>query len=466
MGRESAQRLGIRIGWRQFWPFVALGPWFFLQLQVFQNMGYVGAVTGWSFPSAAGWIWLANAAGIAAALALSRFPGRNGRYLTLGLGVLLVLLLMTVLQVQGWAAAMLFLLGQVIAAVLLMGIIGLGLKVSPNENSHRRVPVYTSLGFILFVMFFFVYYASYDLALGFRASQVLPLVAGLVTVAAVGSAGPQDEMSVGKPPWGIFMAQGFLFIVPVFLFVTWPTVEAIEADPTTIHLRVMTYNLHQGFNTDGQLNMEALAQVIEAEQPDILALQEVTRSWVINGSLDMLPWLSHRLGYPYLWGPTDPPQWGNAILSRYPVVASDVFPLPPEDLSLRRGFIDATIQVGETPVRILATHLHHPPTGSPIRQVQVEKLIQNWGGTPYTILLGDLNAVYEDPEMVALAESGLIETVRTQTANPPGTFFSENPTEQIDYLWVTPDLIPVDFRVPRSTASDHLPVITDLIFDK
>ena len=413
----------------------------------------------------AGWIWIGNAAGIAGAIALTRYSGRHRRILLLSLGSLVVLLLAAVLQVRGWAAAIIFLLGHVLAAVLFTGIIVLGLEVSPVKKPKSRVAFFSSLGFILFVMIFFVFYASYDLALGFRATQILPLVAAFITLGAVGAAGTQNDLPRGKPPWGLIAAQWSLLVIPVLLFVTWQPVLAVDTDPARDQIKVMTYNLHQGFNTAGQLNMQALAQVIEAEQPDILALQEVTRSWVINGSLDMLPWLSHRLGYPYIWGPTDPPQWGNAILSRYPVVASDVVPLSPENLSLRRGFIDATFQVGETHVRILATHLHHPSDGSPIRQEQTEELIEYWGGTPYSILIGDLNAVYEVPEMVALAEAGLIETVRTQTAHPPGTFFSENPSDQIDYIWVTPDLITNNFRVPATTASDHLPVVVELKID-
>jgi endonuclease/exonuclease/phosphatase family metal-dependent hydrolase len=224
----------------------------------------------------------------------------------------------------------------------------------------------------------------------------------------------------------------------------------------------MTYNLHQGFNTEGILNVEELAQVIESEQPDIVALQEVTRGWVINSSLDMLPWLSRRLGLPYIWGPTDPPQWGNAILSKYPILNSEVVSLSPEDLSLRRGFIDATIQIKQIPIRILATHFHHPVDGSPVRHVQAEELIIRWAGSAHTVILGDLNATIGSPEMTVLAEAGLIETLRMLTSDPPGTFHSENPTDQIDYIWVTSDLVPISYAVPGTTASDHLPVVVDL----
>ena len=69
----------------------------------------------------------------------------------------------------------------------------------------------------------------------------------------------------------------------------------------------MTYNLHNGFSTAGTLEMEAIARVIEAQDPDVVGLQEVSRGWAINGSMDMLEWLSQRLQMPYIYGPTTGP---------------------------------------------------------------------------------------------------------------------------------------------------------------
>jgi hypothetical protein len=39
----------------------------------------------------------------------------------------------------------------------------------------------------------------------------------------------------------------------------------------------------------------------------------VSRGWVINGSVDMVQWLSQRLDMAYVFGPTEGALWGNAI---------------------------------------------------------------------------------------------------------------------------------------------------------
>jgi endonuclease/exonuclease/phosphatase family metal-dependent hydrolase len=224
----------------------------------------------------------------------------------------------------------------------------------------------------------------------------------------------------------------------------------------------MTYNLHQGFNTDGALDIEALARVIEASGADVIALQEVTRSYVTNGSLDMLPWLSQRLGMPYYWGPTDPPQWGNALLSRYPLLEVNHLPLPPDSLNLHRGYIDAVIDLGGGRVRLIATHLHHLDNGSEIRQTQVETLLAAWSGSPNTLIVGDLNAVPDDPEMQDLLEAGFLESASSLNHPAPSTYYADNPERQIDYIWLTPDLQPENIFIPQSSASDHLPVVVDV----
>ena len=94
----------------------------------------------------------------------------------------------------------------------------------------------------------------------------------------------------------------------------------------------------------------------------------------------MMQWLSQRLNMPYVFGPTEGLQWGNAILSRYPIVSVETAPLPPDSLRFRRGYIQAEIDAGRGNVQIINTHLHHIEEDSQIRQQQVPVLLEAWGG--------------------------------------------------------------------------------------
>jgi endonuclease/exonuclease/phosphatase family metal-dependent hydrolase len=225
----------------------------------------------------------------------------------------------------------------------------------------------------------------------------------------------------------------------------------------------MSYNLHNGFNTDGRLDMEALAQIIEESDADVVGLQEVSRGWVVNGSVDMLQWLSQRLDMPYVTGPTEGLLWGNAVLSRYPIVSSETVPLPPESLLFRRGYTLVEIDIGSSTMRLINTHLHHITEDSEIRQEQVPPLIEAWGGAPRTVLLGDFNATPDSPEMQLLTGAGLVDVSAIIGPTPRYTSYSASPDQQIDYIWTSDDLEFTDFVIPQSTASDHLPLATTII---
>jgi endonuclease/exonuclease/phosphatase family metal-dependent hydrolase len=246
-----------------------------------------------------------------------------------------------------------------------------------------------------------------------------------------------------------------LLIAPVISFIGWHNVEAVGSDSDT--LKVMTYNLHNGFNTRGELELEALATVIEENGPDIVALQEISRGWLISGGVDMLSWLSQRLDMPYVSGPTAGPLWGNAILSKYSITDYNNYVLPPDDLCIERGFTEATIDINGVELQIIATHLHHVEEDSDIRQVQVPVILSYWDSSPGTIILGDMNAQPDAPEILMFYQAGLLDTLIDQ---PDAlTFNSANLYERIDYIWLSPDIQLVESYIPFSQASDHLAVV-------
>ena len=201
--------------------------------------------------------------------------------------------------------------------------------------------------------------------------------------------------------------------------------------------------------------------MIEEQQPDVVGLQEVSRGWVVNGSMDVLSWLSHRLQMPYLYAPTAGPLWGSAILTRYPVIESQEVELPPRDLALKRGFIWVGLDVGGgQELQVITTHYHGRQSGQEDSETRVEhsrKVLEFIAGSSRTVLMGDLNARPEEPEIEILREAGLVDVLRE--VDRAYTFPSYDPERQIDYILMTPDLTASNPTVPKSTASDHLPVV-------
>ena len=281
----------------------------------------------------------------------------------------------------------------------------------------------------------------------------------LAVVALAGLRVKAPEGIPGRPTKFAARVSALLMIAPLVLTATWSGPDYREGEGLPV--RVMSYNIHQAFGTEGGFTLEEIAQVIESEDADIVGLQEVSRGWMVDGSVDILSWLSQRLDMDYAWGPAADSVWGNAVLSRYPIVNYENFEMPNNDaMLLDRAYMRVEVDVGDlTPLNVIATHFHHIGEDGELRVQQSEAVLEGWGGAVRTVLIGDLNAVPSDPEMVMLTDAGLLDSF--VDAGRPGsgaTSPAEEPRRRIDYVWTSPDLRSTDYSTADSQASDHLPV--------
>ena len=91
----------------------------------------------------------------------------------------------------------------------------------------------------------------------------------------------------------------------------------------------MTYNIHWGVGTDGEYNLDRIADVIKAESPDIVLLQEVhdctsrfndNQTQIIANKCGISYWIHAPTmqGYPHIKINDFVGSYGNAILSNIP----------------------------------------------------------------------------------------------------------------------------------------------------
>ncbi len=447
--RSAANDVSLRLAF----VLLAVGPFLFLQLVVFQNAARLSALTGWAQPLVFGWALLAQLLGLGTAVLLYAF--RHAK-MWIGAAILGLFLFASLLVgwPQGWLAAVSLIVGQIAAAGLLI-LVMMGLGAGNGHAGLSRITIAYGSSAVLLVLLTFLFYAGYDIALPFPNTILPPIAALIIALAGLGAVRRlTDTQTPLSHPWQLGLAF-LLLLLPLAQYVLREDVTAVPVPSGPI--RVMTYNLHNGFDPDGHLGMEAIAQVIEAQNPDIVALQEVSRGWVVNGSLDMLAWLSQRLAMPYVYGPTSDPLWGNALLSRYPILESELVALPTDDLLLRRGFIWAKVDVGDGQhLNVIATHYHHPGDGSAVRVMQSETIVDYWDSVSRTLIMGDLNAEPNAPEMQLLRQSGLADVLELSAVQPGFTYPATGPTKRIDYIWLSPDLVANQVVIPPEPASDHL----------
>lgn len=243
------------------------------------------------------------------------------------------------------------------------------------------------------------------------------------------------------------------------------------ADPAQ-SLRATTYNI-----AAGRGDLDAIAAVIEDSGADIVALQEVDVHWSgRSGFADQAGMLAERLSMNVRFGPiyrlpgateSDPPrEFGLAILSRYPIVeftnheitrlSTQEQDAPPRPMP---GFLEAVVQVRDVRVRVFDTHLDYRPDPR-VRAAQAREMLDIIAaGQGPAILMGDMNARPDAPEIAPL-----LDALRDSWTGPGGESYpADAPDRRIDYILVSDDFDVVNTRVPDTRASDHRPVVADLL---
>jgi endonuclease/exonuclease/phosphatase family metal-dependent hydrolase len=231
--------------------------------------------------------------------------------------------------------------------------------------------------------------------------------------------------------------------------------------PAPAELTVMTYNIQSGYSRDNWWNLEYTARTIEAEQPDVVVLQEVGRGWLVLSPVDQVEWLSRRLAMPYIFGPnSDDGQWGNAILSRAPLSLTDNYQYETTQ-NLKRGVLSALVETEAGGVWVFGTHLDNPRGAGDVRLRQVNELIGVIGGRTPALLLGDLNAEPDSDVLATLAAAGFVD--HADLLDPGATTSQDH--RRIDYILASAGLTVTAMHVPQVWTSDHLPVVARVVVD-
>ncbi len=446
--------------WKNSLTALAFGPFIFLQLLTFQNVAAFSSLTGWETPAAGALLIAGNVIGLVQASRVACQP-RNWTYVVLS-GLMLAVPTVMAFSAIPLLAGIWLVIGQVFSFTLGILIIQ-GATSGSGNPGLLRLTIMNGLSSILLVLFLFVYYASYDINFGIRSGSLrLVAVVLLVIFVALGHLRSSATQKAHSPTYSPAVLAAILLIVPLALLPGWKALAAVPAPSGTTSVRVMDYNLHDAVNTDGRVDPEALARAIEQSGADIVGLQEISRGWLVWGGMDMLTWLSQQLDMPYVWGPTADEQWGNAILSRYPINRVEFYDLPPEDVLLLRGFIWAEIDIDGTTLTVIDTHFSERDDQDEIRAIQASAILSTWNNHATTVFMGDLNSLPDSKAVNEILDAGLFDISREIGQQPTYTYSSFHPDHQIDYIFVTPDLGFSDFVIPETQASDHLPLVTTI----
>ncbi|MEI5678883.1 MULTISPECIES: endonuclease/exonuclease/phosphatase family protein [unclassified Mesorhizobium] len=285
-------------------------------------------------------------------------------------------------------------------------------------------------------------------------------------------------------------------------------------------MKLVTYNIQYGIGRDGKFDLERIAASLDGA--DIITLQEVTRNLPHNGGVDLVAGLASLLpDYFYIFGPAmdvdfgtrdangkpanQRLQFGNMVLSRWPIVASRNLLLPRtrrfNRLNLQRSALEALITAPSGPIRVYSVHLDHLNLEERATQIRYLKErvyayameggaasgVSEFGfpelpSPEEFVLLGDFNMDRTSPEYIVMAGEADYAEGRQIVAHHPVDAFSlaggvpegavswvddgkPEKNRLIDFAFVHASLAG---RVKRTwidtdaKGSDHLPVWLEL----
>lgn len=239
-------------------------------------------------------------------------------------------------------------------------------------------------------------------------------------------------------------------------------------------LRVMTYNTHNCGGMDGRVSPRRIARVIQRENPDIVALQELDHGRHRSRLEDQATLIAKLLGYHVVYCPTvirGDDRYGHAVLSRWPieVVKTGALPADPKSwLQEARGALWTRVLIANTSINVVTTHLG---LGVRERYLQMEALLGKDWLEPVidreaVILCGDFNLMPGSaPYGLAARKLRDVQAAR-KGHRPLSTFSSLQPFTRIDHIFISKHFETQKVVVPRTEltrlASDHLPLVADL----
>jgi endonuclease/exonuclease/phosphatase family metal-dependent hydrolase len=222
-------------------------------------------------------------------------------------------------------------------------------------------------------------------------------------------------------------------------------------------LRVATYNIHYGFDADWRFNLQAMADLIESNEVDVIALQEVDAGRLTSFAVDDAYYLGRRLGLNVAYLSTIEHLTGIALLYKGPLVATDGALLT--SLQEQTGIVHAPLRAGENLLDAYGIWLGLEDEDT-LRQV-TEALTFIGESTPATFG-GDFNAELGSPVADAVQAAGFEDPFAQLGIDPaPYTDPAVDPVKRIDYVWLR-DLTARQAWVPDSTVSDHRMVVTEI----
>lgn len=127
-------------------------------------------------------------------------------------------------------------------------------------------------------------------------------------------------------------------------------------------LRVITYNIHRAIGVDRRFRPERIVRILRHYDPDVVLLQEVDEGAPRSRELNLAKELAAAAGYPHFAlghnVSLKKGRYGNATLSRFPILRERNIDLSVAESWIRRGCQHTTLDLNANGLRLEVFNLH------------------------------------------------------------------------------------------------------------
>jgi len=340
------------------------------------------------------------------------------------------------------------------------------LLILRTDGASERIGLWLAVGGLFFLLLNFAYAFTFTYPYTIEAFKgmglpVLLLAALLATLPAlvrpISFSGAAETEGTGWVAWAVAV----LALV---------TVTAAAARPHRVTprlagnaVRVGTYNIHYGYNGPWRYTLEEQARTIEASGADVVALQEVDTGRITSYGVDTALWLSRRLDMEVVYLPTLEQLSGIALLSRFPIEASQTRLLTSQ--LEQTGIIRVRLQVGDRALDAYAVWMGLSPEERAGQLTDALAFIAEADTVTPAVWGGDFNSQPDSPVHARITAAGFLDPFTELGLEPAPTDPADAPQKRIDFVWLR-GLAPVDGEVVNSLASDHRMVVVEGRFNR
>src|SRR5688500_6820023 len=226
-------------------------------------------------------------------------------------------------------------------------------------------------------------------------------------------------------------------------------------------LVVMSFNIEGHASLLRNDHIEEIAKGINQHKPDIVGINEAHKNtWQARfgdhtDQLTRLTGMTILFGRSYRFMGGD---FGNAILTRGKILKSEVHDLP--GTGEPRSLLEAVVNINGGTIEFYVTHVTAwASLGRETRELQLKCVNAHIRAVAHPfILVGDLNAPPETPEMVSFLDKNIL-----QFAGDPSAPTHRVMEQRLDYILIDPGWQVRSARVLDDGPSDHRAVLAELV---